>query len=162
MSMTICRRAALAALLGLAAGTAAAADPVAKLAWLQGCWTETEGAEPGSGEQWTAAAGGTVLGTSRTVKNGKTVAYEFIQIREIVPGKLAYIVQPSGRPETTFQLQRQTDSEFVFENLEHDFPQRIIYRREGDKVLRARIEGMSKGSLKGIDFPMRRVSCDPA
>ncbi len=144
----------------LSMGAEAAADPVAKLAWMQGCWVASDGAEAGSGEQWMAAAGGTVLGTSRTIKNGKTVAYEFIQIRETEPGKLAYIVQPSGRPETTFPLLRQSENEFVFENLAHDFPQRIIYRRDGGKVLNARIEGMSKGQPKGIDFPMRRVSCD--
>lgn len=155
-------RIAAAAALVLLAGAAAAADPVAPLAWLQGCWRATDGAEPGSGEQWMAAAGGTVIGTSRTVKNGKTVAYEFIQIREIAPGKLAYIVQPSGRPLTTFPLARASDTEFVFENPEHEFPQRIIYRRDGNQKLDARIEGQAGGKAKGIDFPMQRVSCDPA
>ena len=161
MSMTICRSVALAAALTLTVGNAAAADPVARLAWLQGCWSAADSSEPGSGEQWMAAAGGTVLGTSRTIKGGKTVAYEFIQIREVEPGKLAYIVQPSGRPETTFKLLRQTDGEFVFENLEHDFPQRIIYKRESDRLLHARIEGITRGTLKGIDFPLKRISCDP-
>ena len=33
----------------------------------------------------------------------------------------------------------------VFENPEHDFPQRIVYWREGDRVLHARIEGVIKG-----------------
>ncbi|MES2018341.1 MAG: DUF6265 family protein [Pseudomonadota bacterium] len=147
--------------LSLAAGTACAADPVAKLGWMQGCWNATDDAESGSGEQWMSAAGGTVIGTSRTIKDGKTVAWEFLQIREVEPGVLAYIAQPSGRPATTFKLLRQSDTEFVFENLEHDFPQRIIYRREGERLLHARIEGMSKGKPKGIDFPMKRVSCDP-
>lgn len=150
----------VAAVLALGAGSAAA-DPVARLAWLQGCW-QAAGAEAGSGEQWMAAAGGTVLGMSRTVRKGKTTEYEFIQIREAEPGKLAYIAMPSGRPPTTFTLLRETDTEFVFENLGHDFPQRVIYRRDGDKGLHARIEGVSKGKAKGIDFPMKRVSCDPA
>ena len=108
-----------------------------------------------------AAAGGTVIGSSRTIRGGKTVAYEFIQIRETESGRLAYIVRPSGRAETSFALVRESDTEFVFENLNHDFPQRVIYRREGDRALHARIEGSSKGSKKGIDFPMRRASCDP-
>jgi hypothetical protein len=62
----------------LAMGAARAADntvpppeTVDKLAWLAGCWN-VDGAEPGSGEQWSTAAGGTILGTSRTVKGGKT------------------------------------------------------------------------------------------
>ena len=150
---------ASALILALAAGGASAADPVARLGWLQGCW-QASGAEAGSGEQWMAAAGGTVLGMSRTVRKGVTTEYEFLQIREVEPGKLAYIAMPSGRPPTTFTLLRESDTEFVFENLGHDFPQRIIYKRDGDKALNARIEGTVKGKAKGIDFPMKRVSCD--
>jgi hypothetical protein len=144
-----------------AGALAAAPDSVAKLGWLQGCWA-AEGAEAGSVEQWSSAAGGTMFGISRTVKNGKTVEFEFVQIREVEPGKLAYIAQPSGQALTTFTLLRQGDTDVVFENLAHDFPQRVIYRRDGERSLRARIEGMSKGKLKGIDFPMRRISCEAA
>ncbi len=161
MQITSKRIAMALALLAGMSGQAHAADAVAALGWLQGCWSEA-GAEVGSGEQWMGPAGGTLIGSSRTVKNGKTVAYEFIQIRETEPGKLAYIVQPSGRPETRFVLLRQGGGEFVFENLAHDFPQRVIYRRDGERGLHARIEGMSNGVIKGVDFPMKRVSCDPA
>lgn len=44
---------------------------------------------------------------------------------------------------------------WVFENLAHDFPQRIIYRWEITSVaprLFARIEGTVNGELKGYDF----------
>ena len=141
---------------------AAPADPFAGLGWLQGCWVpDPASAEAGSVETWTGAAGGTMLGMSRTVKGGRTSEFEFVQIREVEPGKLAYIAQPSGRPPTTFPMARSSDSEFVFENTAHDFPQRVIYRRDGAKLL-ARIEGTMKGKLRGIDFPMKRSSCDPA
>jgi hypothetical protein len=33
----------------------------------------------------------------------------------------------------------------VFENSEHDFPQRVIYKLDGDGVLRTSIEGLQKG-----------------
>lgn len=146
----------------LAASTAAMAKPFAELGWLQGCWVPASAtAEAGSVETWTSPAGGTMLGMSRTIKGGRTHAFEFVQIREVEPGKLAYIAQPSGRPPTTFPLLRSGASEYVFENTAHDFPQRVIYRREGER-LTARIEGMMKGKLKGIDFPMKRASCDPA
>lgn len=141
------------------AGPARAADPAAALGWMQGCWA-AGGTEAGSGEQWMAAAGGTMLGMSRTIKAGKTVEFEFMQIREVAPGKLAFMTQPSGRAPTTFALLRQDGKEFVFENLEHDFPQRVIYRRDGERGLAARIEGVVKGKAKGIDFPFSRVRCD--
>ena len=52
-----------------------------------------------------------------------------------------------------------TDREARFENLEHDFPQRIIYRRDGDS-LTGRIEGVSMGKERAVDFPLKRVPCD--
>lgn len=137
----------------------AAPDPVGQVAWLQGCWRAT-GAEAGSVEQWTAPAGGTMLGLSRTVKGGKTVAHEFLQIRETAPGKLAYIAMPSGQATTSFALVQASANHAVFEDPAHDFPQRVIYRRDGDAVLNARIEGTLNGKAKGIDFPMQRTSCD--
>lgn len=146
-------------LLAWAGASTAAPDPLARLAWLQGCWGASGGAEPGSGEQWTSSSGGAMLGMGRTVRNGKMLDFEFFQIRETAPGKLAYIAQPGGTPATTFLLIRDDGIEFVFENLAHDFPQRIVYRRAGETAMNARIEGTVKGKAKGIDFPMKRISC---
>lgn len=142
-----------------AAATAAAADPVTKLAWLSGCWA-AEGGEFGSGETWTPAAGGTLLGLGRTVRNGRTVETEFMTIRlETDDGRLAYSAVPSGQQPVTFVQTRLTASEVVFENLLHDFPQRVAYRLDG-KRLKARIEGPRGGENKVIEFPLVRVSCD--
>jgi hypothetical protein len=85
-----------------------------------------------------------------------------MQIREIAPGRIAYIATPSGQPQASFLLISQAADGFVFENRKHDFPQRISYRRDGERGLLARIEGKVKGKLKGIDFPMHRVACEPA
>jgi hypothetical protein len=135
------------------------AASISDLAWLAGCWSSA-GGEAGSGEQWMAPAGGTLLGVSRTVKNGRTVAHEFMQIREVEPGKIAFIAHPSGQAEASFPLARAAEREVVFENPQHDFPQRVIYKLEGDGVLRASIEGLSKGRLKTIEFPMKKVDCE--
>ena len=151
------KKCGLAAAMALLAGSAGA-SPLAGLGWLQGCWAAA-GGEAGSGEQWTSPAGGTMLGMGRTVRQGKTVEFEFFQIRETEPGKLAYIAQPQGRAPTTFMLLRASDTELVFENLAHDFPHRVIYRRTGNDAIAARIEGVSKGKAKGIDFPLKRASC---
>jgi Domain of unknown function (DUF6265) len=138
---------------------AATEADLARMAWLAGCWT-SDNAEPGSGEQWTTIAGGTMFGVSRTVKQGKTAAYEFMQLRDLPDGTLAFIAQPSGNPPTPFALVRMTDTEAVFENPKHDFPQRVVYAAEGRSKLRARIEGPRGGALRVIEFPMTRVNCD--
>lgn len=101
-----------------------------------------------------APAGDGMLGMSRTVAKNRIVEHEFLQIR-VQDGKLVYIAKPSGQAEATFPAKMAGPREVVFENLAHDFPQRIIYRLQSDGNIAARIEG----GEKGIDFPMRRVSC---
>ena len=100
-------------------------------------------------------AGGTMLGMGRTVRGGKTTEFEFLQIRE-VNGKLAYVAKPSGQTESTFPVKSLTDAEVVFEDLAHDFPQRIIYRRQADGSLTASVEGTRNGLAGGIVYPYKR------
>ncbi|HET9694627.1 MAG TPA: DUF6265 family protein [Steroidobacteraceae bacterium] len=141
-------------------GAALAADSgVESLGWLAGCWSRTD-AEPGSGEQWTAPGGGTMLGVSRTVRNGRTIEYEFVVIRALADGTLVYQAHPSGQASAEFRLLRLVGREVVFENAAHDFPQRVGYRLGDDGTLTAWIEGSRGGSVKRIPFPMRRVSCE--
>lgn len=138
----------------MAVALAAPSSSVQDLAWLSGCWASIDG-EAGSGETWTAPAGGTLLGVGRTVKSGKTVSHEFMQIRETGSGQIAFIALPSGQKEASFPLVRLSGQEAVFENPQHDFPQRVIYRRDGD-LLTGRVEGSEGGETKGFDFPMKR------
>lgn len=143
--------------LAAAAETARAVD----LGWLAGCWAAEPG-EEGSGEQWTAPAGGTLLGVSRTVRSGRTVAHEFLQIRETDDGGLVYVALPAGQAETSFRLIAHGAREVTFANSAHDFPQRIRYRLAGDGALHARIEGEVEGRERAVDFAFRRVACPSA
>ncbi len=127
-------------------------------AWLAGCW-KLDGAEAGSVEQWTAPAAGQMMGMSRTLRKGKLAEFEFLQIRANGEGKLDYVAQPQGRPPTAFTLKEQGPQSVLFENPAHDFPQRISYAREG-LALKARIEGLRNGQLRGIDFAFRKIACD--
>jgi hypothetical protein len=130
------------------------APNIERLAWLSGCWMQTR-PDGLAEEHWMKPSGGSMLGMSRTVRGGRMTEFEFLQIRE-VGGTLAYIAKPSGQPEATFPLKTLADQELVFENLEHDFPQRIIYRRNAEGIVTARVEGTMKGQLRGIDFPFAR------
>ena len=152
---------ALLAWIALAAPSASAAGPgIEALAWLAGCWSRAD-ADAGSGEQWTAPAGGTMLGVSRTVRNGRTVEFEFVVIRGTADGALVYQAHPSGQASAEFRLMHAGDGEVVFENPAHDFPQRIGYRLDEDGTrLTAWIEGTRGGTTRRIPFPMRRVACD--
>ena len=132
---------------------------VEKLEWISGCWVLDDGKER-TEETWMKPAGQSMMGMSRTVAGGKTVFTEYIQIRE-TNGQIAYVVALGlGAKSTAFKLIKSSDNEVVFENPEHDFPQRIIYRRESAEALFARIEGQEKGVNKAMDFRYKRSKCD--
>lgn len=149
---------------GAPAASAVPAAPraltLAPLQWLAGCWA-SEIDEPGSGEVWLPAAGGTMLGMARTLKGGRTVQFEFMQLRESATG-LVFVAHPSGQAGTRFAALEASETSAVFENPGHDFPQRVIYRLLPDGRLAARIEGLRNGELRAVDFPMRRGPCPGA
>ena len=137
----------------MAAQSRSGAD-MAPVAWLAGCWELRSGARV-TQEQWMAPAGGMMLGMSRTVVRDTVREYEHLRL-ELREGKLTYVALPSGQKEAAFTQEEAGDSGASFVNPEHDFPQRISYRRVGADSLIARIEGTRGGQPRGIDFPMKR------
>jgi hypothetical protein len=135
------------------------ASGLERISWLAGCWARDAG-EPGTEEHWMQPVAGTMLGTGRTVKAGKTVEFEFMRIHVAADGKLLFTAVPSGQKEATFTEFRSGESEIGFENPEHDFPHRVIYKLQSKTRLLASIEGTRKGVARTIEFPMRRVKCD--
>ncbi len=131
---------------------------LADLNWLSGCWDNGDTLRRYE-EQWMKPRGTSLLGMSRTVAKGRTAAHEFLQIRQDTTGDIFYVANPSGQSQAAFKLVKFGAKELVFENPEHDFPQRIIYRLNGDTLV-ARIEGVNKGKLRGVDFPLRKVKCE--
>jgi len=128
-----------------------------QIAWLAGCWQSPDGSG-NYDERWMPPKGQSMLGMSRTVQDGKTVAWEFLRIHQ-EPDGIYYTSNPSGQKEASFKLIECKEGRVVFENPTHDFPQRIIYQVDKNGMLLASIEGMSKGSQKKVDFPMRRSDC---
>ncbi len=131
-------------------------DPVTsedapKLAWLVGTWERKEG-DKTIIEQWLPHAGTTMIGISHTYGKGRTFFFEFIRIATH-GGRIAYIVQPGGDPPTLFRAVTITEDEAVFENPEHDFPQRISYLKTEEGMV-ATISLMD-GS-KATDFEFKR------
>ena len=134
------------------------APEIADFSAMAGCWEKVGGSDQIS-EQWMKPAGNSMIGAGRTVENGKISSYEFMRLEGLADGVYFY-AQPKGNPkETPFKLIKWNAGEFVFENLQNDFPQRVIYKPGKDRM-QARIEGSNKGKPMAFDFPFKRVSCD--
>ena len=116
---------------------------ITELAWLAGSWVgELKGIR--MEEHWTAPSGNTMVGLHRDVGKGRTMLFEFLRIEQ-QGDQIVYLSMPNGRsPATPFPLKEVSGTRVVFENPKHDFPQRIIYWKDGND-LRARIEGTMNG-----------------
>jgi hypothetical protein len=132
----------------------AAAD-LQQLSFLSGCW-----AAAGVEEVWLKPEGGSMMGLSRTVKGGKTVFTEFLYISTNADGGIVLNVQLKlAGKSTQFTLAEATDGSAMFSNPQHDYPQRIIYRRQPGGSLFARIEGTVNGKDRHDDFIYVRSKC---
>lgn len=103
------------------------------LDWLVGCW---ESFENYSKEVWVKNPDGSLLGFSASIERNEIAFYELLYIRE-VGGVLTYTAHPSGQNPAVFVIQESDEQRVVFENSSHDYPQRIVYEREGNALTAA-------------------------
>ena len=136
-------------------GVAHAAS-LADLAWMSGAWTGTTGAMRVE-EYWTSADGMLMAGVHRDLKDGRTVSFEFLRIEQH-GDSLVYLAMPRGRTATPFPLKSLEGKKVVFENLAHDFPQRILYWLDDKGALHARTEGTIKGKLESEEWTWTKNS----
>ena len=64
---------------------------------------------------------------------------------------------PGGAPPTSFCAVEVGERRVVFENREHDFPQRILYWLTADGRLHARIEGPLDGKEAAMEWTWSRL-----
>jgi hypothetical protein len=137
---------------------AQAATDIAAVGWLTGCLemrTPTRVVE----EQRMPQRAGTMLGMGRTTSLSKGLAeYELTLIKQD-GARLLYEAHPSAQAPTTFTATVANADSVIFAAPEHDFPQRVGYRRLGRDSVLAWIDGTMKGAQRRIEFPYRRVSC---
>lgn len=118
---------------------------VSRLSWLEGLWTGSkDGVE--MEERWSSVKGGALLGMHRDVSAGRMVSFEFLRIARTAEG-IFYFASPQSAPPTPFRLISLNGEHAIFENRQHDFPQRIEYWLDANGALHARIEGPMGGKV---------------
>jgi len=100
-----------------------------------------------------------MFGVMRIISAGQTISFRYMQIRQKVADVL-FIFQPDGGQPVTYKLVKLNDSEAVFENSQHDPPQRIVYQRLVDGTFIAAIDGEEAGKPKRSILKMQRTRCD--
>lgn len=127
------------------------------LNWLLGNWKmKQEGVE--FAEIWTKNDSISFSGKGIGVSGNDTLFYEEIQL-QFKRGEICYNVKARGQNENetvSFKLVNHGINTFVFENINHDFPSLIIYRRLNDNHMEAWIEGKVNGVVKSQSFDFER------
>ena len=121
------------------------------LNWLAGTW-QNQGGVHNAFESWEIEDEQAMIGRGYVIKDGDTTISEMLQLEE-KDGDIFYVATVAHNPGPVyFKLVKMSEQEFVFENAEHDFPNRIIYMRHGEDSVHVRIEGMGESGGKKIDF----------
>jgi hypothetical protein len=137
-------------------------SPLNRLAFMTGCWRGQFGggaASPGTIEEYySTPTSNMIIGVTRFVRGGRTVDFEFTRITAGDSG-VTLMPQPRGRPPTPFRMTANDSTSAVWENPQHDFPQKISYRRiAGDSIIAA-IEGPGQNGTQRMEWRMGKVRC---
>ena len=107
-------------------------------------------------EEWIVSSETELIGKSFSIEGSEEFVSEILYLKKFGE-QWAYVAVPEGQNITLFAIVDYTPKKFVFENLEHDFPQRIIYEFHKDGKLTAAIEGTVNGESKRKEFSFRLV-----
>jgi len=90
------------------------------------------------------------------VKDGRMVSFEFLRIQATAEG-VVYFASPRSRPPVPFALVESGARRAVFENKQHDFPQRILYWLDAGGAMHARIEGPQAGKTVSEEWVWKKA-----
>ncbi|MBY8961679.1 hypothetical protein KJK34_02820 [Flavobacterium sp. D11R37] len=129
-----------------------------KAEWLVGSWSNTSADETLT-EIWEKLNDSVFAGQAFVInEENDTIFFEHIRLEE-TKGEVFYIVtvpdQNDGQA-VPFKMTAINDSLIVFENPEHDYPQKIAYRKVNADSLIAEISGKPNGIMQSEKFPMKK------
>lgn len=133
------------------------ASKLEKLFWFLGRWTQTEGPDLVSYEEWKRSSDHLFTGKAWTVYHTDTVHSETIEL--LWEGDDIFYIPtvPENKGPVRFKMTQNDGQSAVFENPEHDFPTKISYENRGDTMLFAKISGLIKGKEVAKEFPLVRA-----
>jgi uncharacterized protein YfaT (DUF1175 family) len=128
------------------------------LNWLLGSWKmKQEGVE--FSEIWTKNDSTSFSGKGIGITGNDTIFYEEIQL-QFNQGEICYNVksiEQNDNETVSFKLVNHGINTFVFENINHDFPSLIVYKRKDESHMEAWIEGRQNGVIKSESFEFLRM-----
>ena len=128
------------------------------LAFLSGCWEGPLSRGGAIEEFYSAPSDNLIVGTTRYLRDGHTVMFEFSSIVHDSSGIVLWPYPRGHKSADGFRLTSVDGHGAVFEAPEHDFPKRISYIIESPDVRIARIDDGIDGG-QSTEWRLTRVSC---
>ncbi|GGM86084.1 hypothetical protein GCM10010967_17840 [Dyadobacter beijingensis] len=129
-----------------------------KLAPITGTWV-TKRSRGDIYETWKRTSKKEFAGLSFTLAGVDTTPLEKVRLY-ITGSEIVYAPVAIGQnddKEVLFRLKSIEGGRFVFENLQHDFPKRIVYDFKTNDSLYAHIEGEVNGQSRRVNYPYKRI-----
>ena len=126
-----------------------------KLDWFIGSWTGVT-SESIFTETWQKVNDTLFTGQSYFIKGSDTLSSETISLQQR-DTSVFYVPLVEGQNDNKpihFRLTFSDSVNAIFENPEHDFPQKIVYQLKENDSLIATISGNNNGKIRSIRFPM--------
>jgi len=123
--------------------------------WLVGKW-EAKTKEGKFYEYWDKTALFTIEAKGGELVKKDTVFKELLTLIKINE-HWCYVPTVGKQDPIIFALKESKNNKFVFENKEHDFPQRIIYELIDPTHFNARVEGKMNGKEMVEEYKMEKM-----
>ncbi len=126
--------------------------------WLLGTW-ENKSAEGSLKEIWSKVNDSTFEGQSYFIKVKDTIHFETIQLQQI-GDEFTYTATVKGQNNdkpVAFKMTNSTETELVFENPTHDYPQKISYKNLSKGSITAEISGTQAGKPSSEKYEMKKI-----
>lgn len=123
-----------------------------KLGWLEGTWVRTNSKPGRSGvEEWKRSGDHELVGRGIMLKGADTTFVEKLKI-VIKDNAIYYLADvPENKSVVYFKFTELTDNSFTVENPSHDFPKKIAYKLDGNKLT-----AVISGGGKSIPYTFER------
>lgn len=144
------------ALVAVAIPAAAATPDLEPVRFMTGAW----GVDGVIVEYWMPPLRGLMVGGNREPAGDGMPFFEYLRI-EVREDGVYYVASPRGEGATDFKLTEFSEGKAVFENPEHDFPQKIIYVRTAEG-LEAEVGAVRDGEWSSFKLVWTAQPCPGA
>lgn len=131
--------------------TSETSHSLASIYWLEGKWIgEVEGIY--MTEEWTKTDDNKLSGRSYFVDKGDTNFFEKLRL-EIIDNQITYVADVAENEKAVyFKLIKEKPNQVIFENKEHDFPNRLTYTFQQPNHLHVKLSGKENGERKEMEI----------